>query len=231
MTAVTAATAALTPTAATNAPAAAKAAAPTDALGKLSGSFNDFLKLLMTQLQNQDPTAPMDTNAFTSQLVQFSSVEQQINTNSSLTKLIEATQGGSVLQAAGMVGKSVQVTSDHLALQGGKAGVAFVLSVPQQITVSVANEAGTVLRTAAVSGASGANAWTWDGKDGSGRTLPDGSYRVAVTGLDGSGAAQAVPFTVGGTATGVTRGNGALQVQMGALSVDLSQVQSVGGGT
>ena len=55
----------------------------------------------MTQLQHQDPTSPMDTNAFTSQLVQFSSVEQQINTNTSLTKLIEATQGGSVLQASG----------------------------------------------------------------------------------------------------------------------------------
>ena len=109
---------------------ASAAAAPAEggALSKLSGNFNDFLKLLMTQLQHQDPTSPMDTNAFTSQLVQFSSVEQQINTNTSLNKLIEATQGGSVLQASGMVGKTVQATSDHLALQGGKAGVGFALS-------------------------------------------------------------------------------------------------------
>ena len=212
-------------------PASATAATPAagGALSKLSGNFNDFLKLLMTQLQHQDPTSPMDTNAFTSQLVQFSSVEQQINTNTSLNKLIEATQGGSVLQASGMVGKTVQATSDHLALQGGKAGVGFALSAPQQVTVSVANEAGTVLRTEAVAGTSGANTWAWDGKDSSGRKLPDGSYRVAVTGVNGSGAAQAVPFTVSGTATGVQRSNGAMMVQMGGLSVDLSQVQSVGG--
>ena len=218
-------------TVAATAPTSTTAATPAEggALSKLSGNFNDFLKLLMTQLQHQDPTSPMDTNAFTSQLVQFSSVEQQINTNTSLNKLIEATQGGSVLQASGMVGKTVQATSDHLALQGGKAGVGFTLSAPQQVTVSVANEAGTVLRSETVSGTSGTNTWAWDGKDSSGRKLPDGSYRVAVTGLNGSGAAQAVPFTVSGTATGVQRSNGAMMVQMGGLSVDLSQVQSVGG--
>ena len=210
--------------------AGAPAGASGSALSSLSGNFNDFLKLLMTQLQNQDPTSPMDTNAFTSQLVQFSSVEQQINTNTSLTKLIEATQGNAVLQASGMVGKTVQATSDHLALQGGKAGVGIALSAPQALTVSVANEAGTVLRSDTLAGAAGANAWTWDGKDSSGRTLPDGSYRVAVTGVDGSGASQAVPFTVSGTATGVGRSGSAIMVQLGGLAVDLSQVQAVGGG-
>ncbi|HEY0205422.1 MAG TPA: flagellar hook assembly protein FlgD [Acetobacteraceae bacterium] len=212
-------------------PAAAAAVVPAsgNALSTLSGNFDNFLNLLMTQLKNQDPTAPMDTNTFTTQLVQFSSVEQQINTNTSLTTLIQATQGGSLLQAAGMVGKTVQATSDHLALQGGKAGVGFTLSAPQQVAVSVANEAGTVLRTGTVSGASGANTWAWDGKDSSGRVLPDGSYRVAVTGVDSSGATQPVPFTVSGTATGVQRSNGALAVQMGAVPVDLSKVQSVGG--
>jgi flagellar basal-body rod modification protein FlgD len=221
---------AATPTISTASTAAAAATpASGNALSKLSGNFDNFLSLLMTQLKNQDPTAPMDTNTFTTQLVQFSSVEQQINTNTSLTSLIQATQGGSLLQAAGMVGKAVQATSDHLALQNGKAGVGFTLSAPQQVTVSVANEAGTVLRTGTVNGASGANTWTWDGKDSSGRTLPDGSYRVAVTGVDSSGATQPVPFTVKGSATGVQRSNGALAVQMGGLSVDLSQVQSVGG--
>ncbi len=223
---MTTTTTAVTPGTAAVAAAAAK---PADALSKLSGNASDFLKLLMTQLQNQDPTSPMDTNAFTSQLVQFSSVEQQINTNSSLTKLIEATQGGSVLQSAGMVGKQVQATSDHLALQGGKAGVGFTLAGPQPVGISIATEAGALLRNATVAGASGANAWAWDGKDNAGRTLPDGAYRVAVTGANGSGTAQALPFTVEGTATGVQRSGGALTVQMGGVSVDLSQVQSVRG--
>ena len=75
------------------------------ALSSLSGNFTDFLNMLMTQLQNQDPTSPMDTNAFTTELVQFSSVEQQINTNTSLTQLIQLTQGGEVMQASAMTGK------------------------------------------------------------------------------------------------------------------------------
>ena len=62
------------------------------ALSSLDSNFQDFLSMLMTQLQNQDPTSPMDTNEFTSELVQFSSVEQQINTNSNLEQLITLTQ-------------------------------------------------------------------------------------------------------------------------------------------
>ena len=65
--------------------------------------------MLMTQLQNQDPTSPMDTNQFTTELVQFSSVEQQINTNTSLTQLIQLTQAGEVMQASAMTGKQVTV--------------------------------------------------------------------------------------------------------------------------
>ena len=79
------------------------------ALNSLSANFGDFLKMLMTQLQNQDPTSPMDTNQFTTELVQFSSVEQQINTNTSLTQLIQLTQAGEVMQASAMTGKQVTV--------------------------------------------------------------------------------------------------------------------------
>jgi flagellar basal-body rod modification protein FlgD len=85
--------------------ATAGAASGTTALSSLSGNFTDFLKMLMTQLQNQDPTSPMDTNAFTTELVQFSSVEQQINTNTSLTSLIQLTQAGEVMQGSNMTGK------------------------------------------------------------------------------------------------------------------------------
>jgi flagellar basal-body rod modification protein FlgD len=84
------------------------------ALNSLSANFGDFLQLLMTQLQNQDPTSPLDTNQFTSELVQFSSVEQQIDTNSSLTQLIQLTQGGEVMQASAMTGKQETVSSEHV---------------------------------------------------------------------------------------------------------------------
>ena len=99
--------------------ASSSSSSSANALTSLSSNFTSFLGLLLTQLQNQDPSSPMDTNTFTSELVQFSSVEQQITTNSSLTSLIQATQGSEVIQATGVVGKSVTVDSSQIALQNG----------------------------------------------------------------------------------------------------------------
>jgi len=196
------------------------------ALTSLTGNYNDFLKLLMTQLQHQDPTSPMDTTQFTSQLVQYSSVEQQINTNSSLTQLIQLTQGGEILQASSLVGKPVTVASDHIALQGGKGAVRFDTTTSQPVSLGVYSDAGVKLRDAAITSQPGHNTWSWDGKDSQGNAVADGAYRVVATTQSG-GAVQALPFTVSGTATGVQKSGNALQVELGALKVDLSTVQSV----
>ena len=224
----------LTPPAGITAPTAksgsAASATGTSATGSaqtsLTNNYNDFLKLLMTQLQNQDPTSPMDTNQFTSQLVQYSSVEQQIATNTSLTQLIQLTQGGEVLQASSLVGKPVTVTSDRIALQDGKGGVQFDTPSAGPVSIGVYSDSGVKLREAAVDSQAGRNAWTWDGKDSQGNAVPDGAYRTIVSSQRG-GAAQTLPFTVSGTATGVQKSGNALQVQMGALKVDLSAVQSL----
>src|SRR4051812_11184427 len=93
------------------------------AMKSLGSNFSNFLSLLMTQLQNQDPTSPLDTNEFTSQLVQFSSVEQQINTNTNLTQLIQLTQASQIQQSAGLLGKPVTVSSSQLSLQNGAAAI------------------------------------------------------------------------------------------------------------
>ncbi len=76
--------------------------------------------------------------------------------------------------------------------------------------------------------AKGSNTWTWDGTDGSGHTLPDGSYKVAVAGANPDGTVSALPFSVIGTATGVQNLTNGVKLQLGALSVDFSKVQSVG---
>jgi flagellar basal-body rod modification protein FlgD len=198
------------------------------ALNSLSANFNDFLKLLMTQLQNQDPTSPLDTNQFTSELVQFSSVEQQINTNTSLTSLIQLTQAGEVMQGSSMAGKQVTVASDYLALQNGKAKIQFDTSTAQPVGIAIYSDTGAKLRDATLTSVKGTNTWSWDGTDGSGRILPDGTYKVAVAGADASGTVAALPFSVVGTATGVQSQSNGVQLQIGALSVDFSKVQSVG---
>ena len=109
------------------------------ALNSLSSNFSDFLSLLMTQLQNQDPTSPLDTNQFTSELVQFSSVEQQINTNTSLTQLIQLTQAGEVMQASAMTGKQVTVSSDHVPLQNGKGTIQFTTPAAEPVDIAIYN--------------------------------------------------------------------------------------------
>ena len=213
--------------AAGSATSAAAATAPGSAQTSLTNNYNDFLKLLMTQLQNQDPTSPMDTNQFTSQLVQYSSVEQQIATNTSLTQLIQLTQGGEVLQSSSLVGKPVTVTSDHIALQDGKGAVQFNTTSAEPVSIGIYSDSGAKLRDAVVSSQPGQNTWSWDGKDNGGNTVADGAYRTVVSGQASGAAAQDLPFTVSGTATGVQKSGNTLQVQLGALKVDLSAVQSL----
>ncbi len=200
----------------------------TSALGSLSNNFTDFLSLLMTQLQNQDPSSPMDSNTFTTELVQFSSVEQQINTNSDLTQLIQLTQASQVEQSSSLIGKPVTVNSDQLSLQNGSAAINFNTTTPEPVAIAVYNGSGAQVQSATLTTAAGANTWSWNGKDANGTSLPDGPYKVSVTGLGTDGTTAAVPFTVTGTATSVQNNNGTVQLQMGGLTVPFSAVQSTG---
>ena len=200
----------------------------TSALTGLSNNFSDFLSLLMTQLQNQDPSSPLDSNQFTSELVQFSSVEQQISTNTDLTQLIQLTQASQVEQSASMIGKPVTVNSTQLSLQNGKADVNFVTQTAEPVAIAVYNAAGSQVTTATLTSTVGTNNWTWKGQNASGATMPDGAYNVTVTAIGSSGGTSQIPFTVTGTATSVQNNSGTVQVQIGGLTLPFSAVQSVG---
>ena len=193
----------------------------------LAGNFDSFLKLLMTQLKNQDPTSPLDTNQFTSQLVQFTSVEQQINANTHLAKLIELTQSDQVLQAASVVGKHVAVTADHIPLQDGAGQVNFTASAARPVAISITTDAGVKIRDVVIGANAGPNEWMWDGRNNAGTRVPDGSYRIAVIGANADGTVAAQAFTVQGTATGMSRQDNAIRLQMGAQAVEFSKVQQV----
>lgn len=220
----------LSPTAASiSPPAAGTSKTGTAALGSLNNNFSTFLTLLMTQLQNQDPSSPMDSNQFTTELVQFSSVEQQISTNNNLTQLIQLSQASQVEQSASLIGKSVTVTSNQLSLQKGNAAVNFNTASAGPVAIAVYNESGAEVRGVTLNSTSGVNTWTWNGKDGNGTVLPDGAYKVSVGALGTNGAASPVPFTVTGTATSVQNSNGSVQLLMGKLTVPFSAVESVGG--
>ncbi len=203
----------------------------TNALATLSGNFQDFLQMLMTQLKNQDPTSPMDTNTFTTELVQFSSVEQQINTNANLTQLIQLTQGDTVIQSSALLGKPVAVQSSSLPLQNGSGAVQFTGTAGQKVAINVSDASGTVQKSVQLTATQGTNTWTWDGTDNAGNRLADGAYNISVTSADASSSGTAVPFSVIGTATAVQVQNNVVQLQMGGVTVPFSAVQSVGAPT
>lgn len=209
-------------TAATSSGTSASASS-SDPMSALSGNMNEFLQLLMAQLQNQDPTSPMDVSTFTSQLVQYSSVEQQINTNSNLQTLINATQSNMILGSSSLVGKQATVTNGDLTLQNGAATVGFTVPGAETVNIEVQAADGTAVLRTTMQAQSGQNSWTWDGTDSNGTQRPDGAYKVTVTDPSES----TVATTTAGTITGVSRSGSSVQVSLGGLSTDVSTIQSV----
>lgn len=199
----------------------------TNALGTLSSNFSSFLNLLLTQLKNQDPTSPLNANQFTSELVQFSGVEQQINTNSSLNQLISLTNAGDLTQASSMLGSKVTATSSQIPLQNGSGTINFTAPAKEPVAIAIYNSAGQQIRDASLTAQAGQNTWTWNGADNSGNTVPDGAYKIAVVGADSSGNTTALPFTVTGTATGVTSTGSSVSLELGGLSVPFTSITNV----
>ena len=198
-------------------------------LDSLTNNFSTFLSLLTTQLKNQDPTAPLDSNQFTAQLVQMSGVEQQLNTNSLLQKVVNNTSGG-VTTAVGLIGKQVKATSDTANLTNGQAQWTYNLpSAAADLKVQVVDAKGNVVSAAAPTDlTAGDHAFTWNGKDLSGAQLPNGgTYTLKVTATDPTGAALATTNYVQGVVTGVTQSNGSSLITVNGGSVDVSKVISI----
>jgi flagellar basal-body rod modification protein FlgD len=170
----------------------------------------------------------MDANSFTSELVEFSSVEQQINTNASLSTLIQLTQAGTVSQAAAVVGKQVTVESTQIPLQDGSGTLVFTAAAAGTTTITVQNANGSTLDQVTVNARQGDNTWNWNGTNSSGQTVADGAYTVTVTSGSPGASSTALAFKVVGTATGVTTADNVVNLQLGALTVPFSDVVSVG---
>ncbi len=147
-----------------------------NAIDQLSGNFQDFLQMLMTQLQNQDPTSPLDTNEFTQELVEFSGVEQQINTNTSLNQLISLNQASEIIQGSALAGKTVNVDSTSMPLQDGSGSLTFTAPAAENVLINITNSASQTVNSAIVSATAGQNTWTWNGQSSSGTQMPDGAY-------------------------------------------------------
>jgi flagellar basal-body rod modification protein FlgD len=163
--------------------------------GALAADFDSFLRLLTAQLQNQDPLAPMDADKFTSQLVQFASVEQALATNKKLDGLNEVVGTAARTAALGYLGAEVEVDGAFIRPQAGRSGFAYELArEAQDVTVKIHGPDGKLVLQESGGLAKGTNRFTWDGRLADGRPAADGSYRVAVTAKDAQG--RAVPVTM-----------------------------------
>ena len=219
-----AAAAASTASGSTNASSSDTSAA---ALSSLSSNFNDFLTLLTAQLQNQDPTTPMDSSQFTTELVQFTGVQQQVQTNTNLTQLIQLSQDQQLTESSGLVGKQVVISGSTVPLQNGAATISFSTPQAEPIAISITNAAGQDVKDVELTSALGANTWSWSGTDNEGNTLPDGPYNVAVEGADQTGSTSAITFTSVGTPTSVQQSSSGLSVSFGPTNLSYSAVESI----
>lgn len=196
--------------------------------GSLAETFDNFLLLLTTQLQNQDPLSPMDTNEFTEQLVAFTEVEQSIKTNDRLEQLIDLQLSNQLNSAAGYIGRTVEAESDTLFLDQGEAEISYALSGASAATaIQIRDASGAIVRTIAGETGPGLHSLEWDGLDESGNALPDGVYGFAVSALDADGAQLAVATGTTGRVTGVEVIEGQVVLSLGDLKIPIDKVVSV----
>lgn len=202
---------------------------PASAAKKLSGNFDTFLTLLTTQLKNQDPTSPMDSNQFTQQLVQFSQVEQQIDTNTNLKSLIAQGQAQAGIAATSYLGRKVSVTNGMASLTGGAANWTYSLGSPSANTVlSITDAGGKMVYAGLGETGQGGHSFAWDGKDNNGNTLPDGAYKLTVTARDAGGNAVTPAVASAGTVTQIDMTGGTPRLVIGNMDAAIADVAAVG---
>jgi flagellar basal-body rod modification protein FlgD len=190
----------------------------------------DFLKLLITQLSNQDPLEPMKNENFIAQLATFSSLEQQIATNERLDGLAMGQLSQTSASAVGFIGKDVRAMANWLDhTQGEQTDVHYeTLSDAEKVTLTITDSSGAIVRTETLDPQSeGSHSWTWDGLDKNGNTATDGEYHVAVSASDKDGASVECYAVAQGRITGISYENGYPELLIGDHVLSLSDVIEV----
>ena len=193
---------------------------------------DDFLKLFMTQLQNQDPLNPQDSTQFIAQLAQLTQVEQAYNTNSNLQNVLSAQNNASSMSAVSFIGKDVVATGSQTVIADGvQPTVNFRLSGDvEQVAINIKNSSGSTVRTL-VQGKTAAGDYSvqWDGKDNQNAALAAGTYNFTVSGVDASGNQVSGTSLVTGKVDGLKLDGSSPVLTIGGQNVPLSSVLSVYG--
>ncbi len=197
---------------------------------QLTSDVSFFLTMLTTQLQNQDPTAPMDTNEFTQQIATYSGVQQQVETNSNLEKLIAANQQSTSAVAVSYIGKEVESAGSTGEVYAGQGAFSYNLpSAAATVQLTIADAAGNTVFSGSGTTTSGENTVVWDGLNSStGVQEPDGTYTLTVTATDANGNAITPTMRAVGLVSGVeTDSSGNTILDVGDQKVNFTDVLAV----
>ena len=200
----------------------------------IAGNFNTFLQLLTTQLQNQDPLSPLDTDQFTQQLVEFASVEQQVNMNTNLQTLISMQQTTQATSALQLVGSTVTIAGNAATLANATstpASWSLNASGPATANVTITSQAGTTVYTGTMSLNAGLNTYNWNGQGSNGQVWPDGTYTLTVNATGATGLPVTVSTQVQGVVSGVNINQNPPTLTVSGQSVPMSQIQSISNNT
>jgi len=195
----------------------------------IAGDFDTFLTLLTTQLSNQDPLSPMDSNQFTEQLVQFASVEQSVATNTKLDAILDLIDADKMGAGTGYLGREVEADVSTLRL-GASGTASFAMSVeetPSEVTAAVKNAGGETVATLAPPAQAGRQTVVWDGRTDEGLRAPAGTYSVDVTAADADGGPLAVSTRLAGTVGAVENEGGTLFLDVDGHRVALGDITAV----
>ena len=203
------------------------------AKAKLNEDLNRFLTLLVTQLQNQDPLDPLDATEFTSQLVQFASVEQQIFQNSNLEKLLNLQETNQISQMVDFIGKRVEYFGQELFLEKGNAEFSYVMPLSVvDANINISNSAGQNVFFAKGDTTAGKHTMIWDGVDKNGNQQSDGKYSVLVSGTDPQGNLVTIEHLMVGSVSGAGVEESQVKLFIGEdIIIDQETIISVRKGT
>jgi flagellar basal-body rod modification protein FlgD len=193
----------------------------------IAGNFNTFLQLLTTQLKNQNPLDPLDTNQFTQQLVQFASVEQQMNMNTQLSTLVAMQKATQSTQAMSFLGATATVDGATAQLTNSTATWTFSADKPATGTVNIKNSTGQTVYSGSYPLNAGAQAFQWDGRSNNGALNPDGAYTMSITAKDASGSNVAISTEVRGTVDSVDLTQNPPVLSIGGQTFTLDKIKSV----
>jgi len=228
------------PTTGTGAPAATGTATGTGSsaansaasLGTLGGT--DFITLMLAQLQNQDPTSPVDSNTFLTQLAQLSEVQGITSLNTSFSALSNSLTSNQALQASSLLGHQALVNSSTATIAAAGATVTGAVNVPQstsQVTLSITDSSGSLVSQINLGAQSAGLAnFSWNGTTGNGSQAPAGTYTLTAQYAGATSGGTAATTLVNGTVESVSMGAGSTGLTLnvaGVGSVPFSNVQQI----